>query len=200
MLCINLESTENPRSPLQLWTAFQALIHREGPWELYSVPSHPLLIAQQKHIHFHRHPEQTWQCSLFASSGACRKLYAKADNVMKNKFVQKTTAINYYCYYSIDLFQCNFMIGVLTGKDHSMDPKFSWQSLISSNIQHKTSLVSCQFNQLSLDKWELPESESESVRPTNHVLTGLDIPWHLPVGSLFLLDSRSSRVLWGFSF
>lgn len=49
-----------------------------------------------------------------------------------------------------------------------MDPKFSWQSFIFSNIQHKKSLGSCQFNKLALDKRELPEPEA--LRPTNHLL------------------------------
>jgi len=37
-----------------------------------------------------------------------------------------------------------------------------------SRFQHKTSLVSCQLNQLALDKLKLPESEA--LRPINHLL------------------------------
>lgn len=122
--------------PLQLWTAFQTLTRTGGPWELCSELSHPLL-TQQNPIHRHRwHPEQIWRWSAFASSGTCRKLYAKADNVMKNVFCPKD-----YCHklwlFSIDSFQHRRMIRVLTGNDHSVNLKFSWQSVIFSNIQYK---------------------------------------------------------------
>lgn len=91
---LKVEQAHGP--PLQLWTTFQTLVYRRSLGALFSPVPSPLDTAPQNHIQFHRwHPEQIRRWSVFASSGTCRKFYAKADNVMKNMFVQKTTAINY---------------------------------------------------------------------------------------------------------
>lgn len=168
VLCINLESTASPWSPFTAVNHFQMFMQTGGPWELHSVLSHPLLTWHSKTSSISVGGTQSR-----IGDGQCLPPQEHVESFM----TKLTSHEEYVCsedyhyqlwLFSIDLFQPSLMIKVLTGKDHSVDPKFLWQYLIFSNIQHKNSLASCQFNLLALDKWELPESEA--LRPTNQLL------------------------------